>query len=103
MSGHPVTYPDPCPVGYYCPEGTGLKNSNPCPAGTYMPNERAAALWDCVDCEPGMYCGDEGLEYPSGECEGGYYCTGGSFSATPRNDSVSSPHLLSLCITTDNV
>lgn len=87
--GHPVVYPDPCPPGYYCPEGTGLKTSYPCPAGTYMPDERAASEEDCVDCDPGMYCGDEGLDTPSGNCEGGYYCTRASASATPMNDSVS--------------
>lgn len=88
-TGNPVVYPDPCPVGYYCPEGTGPKWSFPCPEGTYMPNERAAELDDCKNCDPGDYCGDVGLNATSGECEAGYYCTRASFSATPRNDSVS--------------
>lgn len=84
-----MTYPASCPVGHYCPEGTGLKFSFPCPPSTYMPRENATSEEDCVSCDAGMYCGQSGLDTPSGECEGGYYCTGGSYSATPRNDSVS--------------
>lgn len=84
-----MTFPDPCPEGYFCPEGTGLKLSNPCLAGTYMPRTRSNSILDCVPCDPGMYCGEDGLTLPTGECDGGYYCTGGAYSASPRNDSVS--------------
>ena len=91
-----MTCPMPCPVGYYCPEGTDIKTSNPCPASTYMPYDRAASLIECIDCDLGMYCGEDGLSEPSGECEGGYYCTGAASSAAPRNDSVSTL-CLSLC------
>ena len=31
----------------------------------------------------GYYCGQDGLSYPSGLCEAGYYCSGGSSVAMP--------------------
>ena len=33
----PITQPNDCPPGYYCPAGTGISSSFPCPPGTYNP------------------------------------------------------------------
>jgi hypothetical protein len=29
-----------CPVGFYCPKGTGSADMKPCPVGTYNPRTR---------------------------------------------------------------
>jgi hypothetical protein len=34
-------------------------------------------------CPPGHYCEADGLTVPSGLCEAGYFCKGGSIIATP--------------------
>ena len=60
----------PCPVGHFCPEGTG--NPYKCPVGTHNPLEQQ---WECVTCPPGHYC-DEGA-VNSTECPAGYYCPNG--------------------------
>ena len=44
-----------CPVGYYCPPGTGAPTQFPCPAGTYSSVAGLADLSACVPCTPGMY------------------------------------------------
>ena len=40
-----------CPEGYYCPEGTGMGDSNPCQPGFFCPNGSAAMQ----PCQPGTY------------------------------------------------
>ena len=47
-----------CPPGYYCPEGTGMGDSNPCPVGYYCPNNSAMA----IPCPAGMYGKDQKAE-----------------------------------------
>lgn len=39
---------NPCPKGYYCPEGSGDKY--PCPAGTYGNLSLATSPADCFPC-----------------------------------------------------
>ena len=70
-----------CPTGNYCPEGT--QTPSPCPAGTFMPNTGAEVLSDCFACTAGQYCDNTGLSSPTGPCEAGYFCTGGSSTPTP--------------------
>ena len=39
----------------------------------------------CEPCTPGQYCGSTGMSSPSGDCDAGWYCTGGSSLATPTS------------------
>ena len=86
----PITHPNDCPPGHYCPSGTGLSTSFPCPPGTFNPGYNLEHESNCSACTPGSYCFDYGLSTPNGECYGGYYCNGGAISPTPRNESVCS-------------
>ena len=76
---------DICPLGHYCPEGTFLPEE--CPIGTFYNNTGAGAEADCLPCDPGMYCNNDGLAYPVGECAAGYYCTLGSAYDQPDDSS----------------
>ena len=78
-----MAVPDPCPAGYYCPEGTPLATKYPCPAGTYGPDLYYESIDNCTSCDPGFYCGTDGLDNPTDMCDAGYYCTGGADSPTP--------------------
>ena len=77
-----------CPIGHYCPAGTG-PNPLPCSPGLYMPQTLGEA---CFPCTAGFYCEDGSSQL---ECPAGFYCpanTGsvwqscpaGTFSATLR-------------------
>lgn len=63
----------PCPIGHYCPYGSGYPRK--CPPGTYQPNTGAS---DCEDCPEGSYCAEAGLSTPTGTCSPGFYCILGS-------------------------
>ena len=83
-----------CPSGYYCPNGTKHAFEFPCPAGTYNPSNNSDNINDCLLCPPGMYCQVDGLSVPSGVCDGGYYCSNSSTTATPvatEIDNVTNP------------
>ena len=41
----------PCPIGYYCPEGSAT--ALPCAAGTYGSTSQATSADDCQDCPKG--------------------------------------------------
>ena len=84
-----MTVPSPCPAGYYCPEKTAAGQSFPCPAGTFGPDQYYFSLDNCTSCTAGYYCEQAGLDAPTAECWGGYYCTGGASSPTPIFDMVS--------------
>ncbi|EKX43721.1 hypothetical protein GUITHDRAFT_110175 [Guillardia theta CCMP2712] len=72
----------PCPVGYYCPEGTVYPI--PCPKGTFRPYLKGQANSSCLACTPGFYCPVQGLSNVSGyPCSGGFYCPGGQSTGTP--------------------
>ena len=79
-----ITYENkPCPVGHYCPNGTQSAFQHPCSPGTYNPVEQATDDSACLSCPPGQYCSSPGLSTPSGNCSAGFFCTGGSDTATP--------------------
>ena len=46
---------EPCPAGYYCPDGTGYKYSNPCPAGKKRESTGGKKASDCTSCDAGTY------------------------------------------------
>ena len=77
--------PNICPSGYFCREGTRYDREFSCRSGTYNPNPGAANTSDCVACEPGRYCGQDGLSSPQGPCAPGWYCFSGASSPTPGN------------------
>lgn len=56
---------DICPVGHYCPEGTGL--FTPCSPSTYNPSRGQANNRSCLACPEGLTCNKSGLALPS-EC-----------------------------------
>jgi len=68
-----------CQPGSYCPRGS--EEEKPCPPGTYnnFPGMREES--DCIPCTPGYYCIGEKNPNPTGLCDAGYYCEGGSQSA----------------------
>ncbi|XP_035765653.1 zonadhesin [Neolamprologus brichardi] len=70
-----------CSAGSYCPQGTSYMI--PCPAGTFSSIEGAVSLEACQPCLPGHFCAKDGLSFPSGLCNPGFYCKEGSRSATP--------------------
>jgi hypothetical protein len=72
---------EPCPLGYFCPEGTDVPSR--CPAGTYGPQFGLQEVSDCSPCVPGKYCDSNGLSQPTGPCEKGYFCSGGSTLRNP--------------------
>jgi len=40
---------------------------------------------DCIQCTPGYYCAGSANPFPSGPCDAGSYCTGGSSTPTQYN------------------
>ena len=68
----------PCPAGSYCVAG---QKAQLCPLGTYLPYTGATSLNECISCDPGSYCDQEGATAPKGTCAQGYYCEGGATSA----------------------
>lgn len=72
----------PCPQASYCPEGTVVPKL--CPAGTAAKNTDLHSASQCTLCPEGKYCGDAGLEVPSGDCQAGFYCGEGSASSAPQ-------------------
>lgn len=86
--GQAVIDPAPCPIGHYCPIGTGLNTSFPCPPGTFAPVTNYQSEENCTACTAGYYCETPGLSSPTGQCYAGYYCTGGAKVSAPQNDNV---------------
>ena len=63
-----------CPVGSYCPQGSGLPT--PCTIGTYAPVE---GLGTCYQCVKGYYCPETNMtSYDSYPCPEGHYCLNGT-------------------------
>lgn len=65
-----------CPVGFYCPavDAVSSESPTPCDKGQYQPNLNALGVDWCLECPPGKYCANTGMELPSGNCDGGFYC-----------------------------
>ena len=63
-------------AGHYCIEGAVAPVQ--CPSGTFRNTTGARSINECLDCQPGYYCGSYGLEKPSAKCEKGFYCPEGS-------------------------
>ena len=63
--------PAPCPLGYYCLNGTARSDAYPCPVGTYNPERYGSSRKDCFLCMGGHYCDTPGLKAPSGSCSAG--------------------------------
>ena len=72
-----------CPPGYYCEAGTRLATQTPCPPGTFGNVSMLGAVSDCAVCSPGSFCGSPGLTAPTGACDAGFYCLGGSNVSAP--------------------
>ncbi|XP_070551430.1 uncharacterized protein [Ptychodera flava] len=83
--------PSDCPVGHYCPAGTEYADQYPCPEGTYNNATGQHNDTNCQYCPPGMYCEHSGLEYPSGLCDEGFYCSGGSDMQRPFDVGITVP------------
>ena len=83
-----ITY-KPCPVAYYCPEGTpDAASAIPCPIGTYsqasfLENPEIGRVFglktaiECTPCPPGQYCPTVATTNPQ-DCDDGYYCQSGA-------------------------
>lgn len=73
-----------CPKGHYCPEATlasGLQF--PCPPGTFGNRTGLQSLEQCTPAPGGMYVDEYAATQPVGICRSGFYCSGGSITATP--------------------
>lgn len=96
----------PCPAGAYCAGVGNLRPTGLCSAGyvcygnasTPTPSDNTTGVL-CVAgefcptgatavalCAPGQYCTDPLTGLSSGACAGGFYCSGGSWTATPRGE-----------------
>ena len=62
--------PDPCPAGFYCPEGTGY-DTQPCPVGTIGNRTGLTNESECTQCPGGSYCETAGRAAVTGKCLGG--------------------------------
>eukprot|EP01135_Chromosphaera_perkinsii_P005913 Nk52_evm8s371 gene=Nk52_evmTU8s371 len=75
-----------CPKGHYCPVGTKFDKEHPCPIKTHNNLVQQTAPSACIDCPGGKFCATAGLDLPTGDCGGGYFCTGRTTSASPAVD-----------------
>lgn len=63
-----------CPLGYFCPAGTGDLLENACPAGTYSTGTGGIGRQiSCGMCPITKYCTDA-AENNTESCDAGYYC-----------------------------
>ena len=72
----PVTdySPYPCPMGYYCPNGTEYAQQHACPAGTYNPDTMLEAENECTQCDAGKFCAGVANTVVDGDCTEGFWC-----------------------------
>ncbi|KAF7668979.1 hypothetical protein LDENG_00271770 [Lucifuga dentata] len=78
-----MIYPVHCEKGFYCPSGSA--NHHPCPAGTYGNMSGLVGEWQCLLCDPGMYCKGTGRTIPNGACTEGFVCVGGASEPSPSD------------------
>lgn len=57
-------YGDVCPMGHFCPRGSG--SPRPCPVGSFLPEPGASTPSHCHSCPPGKYCLTPGGLQPTG-------------------------------------
>ncbi|EDO39339.1 predicted protein, partial [Nematostella vectensis] len=94
----------PCDPGFYCSRASYSKRPLPssgesynnsdhfscpiysvnstgaiCPSGTYCPHGASQP----IPCDPGKFCGHDGLAAPQGNCTAGFYCNGSNKVANP--------------------
>ena len=67
-----------CPIGSFCPTNSSINTI--CANGTYGSAAGLVQQEDCTDCPAQKYCHSGAIQ---GDCEAGYFCKGGSDSATP--------------------
>ena len=69
----PVTdyTPYPCPMGYYCPNGTEYAQQHACPAGTYNPDTMLETESECTPCDAGKFCAGVASTAVDGDCTQG--------------------------------
>lgn len=65
-----------CQAGGYCEQGSAWPKF--CQGGYYNPEEGKKTIYDCVQCEPGMWCAGEALTAPNDHCDDGYFCLAAS-------------------------
>ena len=82
-----ATHPVSCPEGSYCPSNTTSATEFLCPVGTFSNRSSLSSIDECTSCTPGHYCETTGLITPTGLCNAGYFCGGGSAVATPFQSS----------------
>lgn len=58
------TYGDVCPMGHFCPLGSGSPKR--CPVGSFLPEPGASSPSHCHPCPPGKYCNSPGSSQPTG-------------------------------------
>ncbi|KAJ6656075.1 hypothetical protein lerEdw1_004481 [Lerista edwardsae] len=75
-----------CPKGHFCPKGSA--SPQPCRHGFYSNSTENTRVEDCLPCRPGSYCASSELAAPSGPCDAGFYCTGGSALPNPTDGAV---------------
>ncbi|XP_071807027.1 uncharacterized protein, partial [Asterias amurensis] len=75
----------PCPIGYYCPNGTEYSTQYGCPEGTFGNQTLLEREDQCYDCPAGKYCDEVGLSNYKGDCAAGSWCKGKSATATPTD------------------
>lgn len=74
-----------CPRGgYYCPEGSSTYL--PCPAGHFSAGIGLTSVSECTPCTEGKFCASGNQSAPTGDCLGGFYCSGGSPVSDPKNE-----------------
>lgn len=73
-----------CPTGHYCPAGDAL-SPIACPEGYYNNQTGRSKIGNCRACPGGWYCEKPGLDWPSGECDPGFYCVEKATIRNPNN------------------
>ena len=98
--------------GYCSPKLLGIYNSSDCQKVEMPPFQYLPRFWskfhtfsltltlllpcieqsDCTYCLYGMYCDAEGLTWPAGDCDPGFYCLRGSLDPNnPTEDATGGP------------
>lgn len=72
-----------CPEGRFCVKGTKFPEN--CPSGTFSNSPQLKAVYECMNCTPGMFCNGSGLTHPSGDCWPRYYCNGRAEHPAPQD------------------